>query len=142
MTLMTFRAFLHDPKVYKNPEQFLPERYLGDNPEPSPEKSGQFGYGRRICPGKGLADQSGWLLIAQTLSAFNIRQKKDQYGNEIEVRVEGKEGLIHYPLPYVMNLEPRSEKHVEMIKAVEAGLTWDQGDSEELKQMGILRTYD
>ena len=142
MILSHTGAYLHDPKVYKTPELFRPERFLGDNPEPHPEKSGQFGYGKRVCPGKGLANQSGWLLIAQTLSAFNIRERKDQHGNKIPIPTEGVPGFIYHTPEFVMDLQPRSEKHAEMLKDIEKGLRWDTGDSDELKKMDILGTYE
>jgi cytochrome P450 len=37
---------LRDPREYKDPELFNPERFLGDKPERDPHKMA-FGYGRR-----------------------------------------------------------------------------------------------
>jgi cytochrome P450 len=50
-------AVLHDPEVYgAHPEQFRPERFLTPdgtiNPN-VPHTDTAFGYGRRICPGRG-----------------------------------------------------------------------------------------
>lgn len=100
-----------------------------------------FGYGRRICPGKALADQSSWLLIAQVLSSFSVAHKRDQSGREIEVLAEGIPGIVHHPKPYVMDLKPRSEKHAEMLEDLEKELRWEQGDAGELEKMGNLRSY-
>jgi cytochrome P450 len=48
-SLRSFRAISQDERVYKNPEDFRPERYLskiagGDN---EPFCNAVFGYGRR-----------------------------------------------------------------------------------------------
>jgi cytochrome P450 len=139
--LTSDRLFQHDPDVHQDPEQFLPQRFLGDAPEQHPEKDGQFGYGRRICPGKSLADQSGWLMIAQILSSLDIRHQKDSQGRDVEVLVEGIMGGIQHPKPFVMDLQPRSEKHAAMLEDIENELDWAEGDAEELRAMGILREY-
>lgn len=127
-----------DPEVYKEPEKFNPERFLGENPEPDPEKQGAFGYGRRICPGKALADQSGWLFTAQLLSSFDIKHKKDSKGQNIEVETEGCPGIVYHPNPFVMDIKPRSENHAKLIAKIENELSWEQDDAAELKKMGIL----
>lgn len=74
------RQILHNPEVYPDPERFIPERYLVENPPPIPEAYA-FGFGRRyvilrlcpwwpankpayrVCPGTHVAQQSMWLSI-------------------------------------------------------------------------------
>ena len=41
------RFLLHDPRVYHEPMEFKPERFLGPNPEPDP-RNACFGFGRRL----------------------------------------------------------------------------------------------
>ncbi|KAG8711713.1 hypothetical protein FRC09_020456 [Ceratobasidium sp. 395] len=53
---------MHDPAFYDQPELFMPERYLRENPPPDPENYA-FGFGRRICPGMYIAHQSMWISI-------------------------------------------------------------------------------
>ena len=48
--LSLFRSILHDPKVFNNPMEYQPERYLKDgklNPDVMDPDSVAFGYGRR-----------------------------------------------------------------------------------------------
>ena len=45
-----FRSILNDPKVFKNPQEFQPERYLKDgqlNPDVRDPECAAFGFGRR-----------------------------------------------------------------------------------------------
>jgi hypothetical protein len=37
---------MNDPRLYKDPERFMPERFLGENPERDPRELA-FGFGRR-----------------------------------------------------------------------------------------------
>lgn len=39
-----------DPRNYKDPELFNPDRFLSEDPELDPRKY-VFGFGRRACPG-------------------------------------------------------------------------------------------
>ncbi|KAF9033182.1 cytochrome P450 [Panaeolus papilionaceus] len=66
---------LHDERVYKDPFQFNPDRFLGLNPEPNPTNV-CFGFGRRICPGRILAEASVFITCAMTLSTCNIEKPK------------------------------------------------------------------
>ena len=48
--LSLFRSILHDPKIFKNPMEYQPERYLNDeklNPNVMDLDSVAFGFGRR-----------------------------------------------------------------------------------------------
>lgn len=51
--------------------EFMPERYLGDKPEQDPMEFA-FGFGRRICPGRYLADAAVWIIMAKLLAAFDV----------------------------------------------------------------------
>jgi hypothetical protein len=45
-----FRSILHDPKLFNNPMEYRPERYLKDgklNPDVMDPDSVAFGFGRR-----------------------------------------------------------------------------------------------
>ena len=53
-----------------------------------------FGYGRRVCPGLHLAEASMFLSIAMTLSAYDIRKKRDAEGNVIEIKPDYSTGSI------------------------------------------------
>jgi cytochrome P450 len=70
------RAVLHDPVMYPEPDSFKPERFI--NPDGSlrddPVVTSLFGSGKRICPGRHLADATIFIVIASLLSVFNIKK--------------------------------------------------------------------
>jgi len=53
-----------------------------------------FGYGRRVCPGLYLAEASIFLSMAMTLSAYNVRKKRDADGNVVELKLDYRTGTI------------------------------------------------
>jgi cytochrome P450 len=69
------RAILHDPVRYPEPDSFKPERFI--NPDGSaredPVLATIFGFGKRLCPGRHLADAVMFIVIASFLSVFNIK---------------------------------------------------------------------
>ncbi|KAG9091724.1 hypothetical protein FS749_016327 [Ceratobasidium sp. UAMH 11750] len=84
---------MHDPDVYPEPDQFKPERYLVENPPPEPENYA-FGFGRRICPGLHIAQQSMWISVSNTLANFTITKAKDERGVEITPEERYTNGVI------------------------------------------------
>lgn len=60
MLMPNIYGFMHNPKTFKNPNTFNPDRFLGPNPEMDTHTL-CFGFGRRICPGRELADSSVFL---------------------------------------------------------------------------------
>ncbi|TDL20092.1 cytochrome P450 oxidoreductase OrdA-like protein, partial [Rickenella mellea] len=110
--------FTHDPATYHQPFEFKPERFLEDKPERDPHTL-SFGFGRRICPGKELADSSIFLGIAMSLAAFNITKARDEHGVEIDPGCEFTSGVISHPKPFRCNIMPRSEKAAALVRLVD-----------------------
>ncbi|KAJ3574049.1 hypothetical protein NP233_g2020 [Leucocoprinus birnbaumii] len=82
-------AVYHDPHTYK-PSRYLPKSQGGQE---EPEPLAQFGFGRRICPGRHLADTSLWLAMVTILSLYQIRKVKGPDGKEITPEVALDSGL-------------------------------------------------
>lgn len=122
---------LHDPEVYHDPMEFKPERFLGDKSEPDP-RNVCFGYGRRVCPGRLLADSSMFLIIAQSLAAFNITKAIDETGKEIEPKVEFTPGQLSAPVELRCTVKPRSKQYEEMIQSVESEFPWEKSSLQAL----------
>lgn len=98
-------AIHRDPRVWENPDEFLPERFLdndiqykGHDFEYIP-----FGTGRRICPGMNMAVTTLELVISNLLYSFDWElppgMKKEDIDTE-DGHVEGHGVTLHkkYPL--------------------------------------------
>ena len=76
------RAILHNPDMYPEPDSFKPERFI--NPDGSlredPVLTSLFGFGKRLCPGRHLADATLFIIVASVLSVFDIKKGKGRDG--------------------------------------------------------------
>jgi cytochrome P450 len=100
---------MHDPAVHHDPSEFKPERYTKPYNEPNPADIA-FGFGRRACPGRYIAEQTLFLTIAQTLAVFKIHKAVDSTGKEIDVQYKQLPGLISRVSPFQYQLTARSDK--------------------------------
>ena len=125
-----------DPQTYHDPEAFIPERYTEPYNE-LPATNFTFGFGRRICPGKVLADANLFLTFAQSLAVFNIRKALDDQGKEIEPVHTFSAGVIGRPGPFGARITPRSSQHENLIKQVVAEYPWEEGDAKHLKGIEV-----
>jgi cytochrome P450 len=76
------RGVLHNPDMYPEPDAFKPERFINPNGSlrEDPVVTSLFGFGKRICPGRHLADDTLFIVIASLLSVFNIKKGKGTDG--------------------------------------------------------------
>jgi cytochrome P450 len=126
--------FTHDPAVYPDPMTFRPERHITTathKAEPDP-RNFIFGYGRRICPGRYVADNALFITIAQSLAVFKI-EKPVENGKTVEPEVKFEPGTISHPMPFRTSIKPRSERHRELIKKAEEEYPWEEDDAKELE---------
>ena len=135
--LPSIKWFSADGGVYKDPESFKPERFLGPDEEPSPYAY-VFGFGRRICPGRLLADSTLFLTIAQSLAVFDIGKAIQRASDKVIEPVIGTTaGLVAHPLPFKCRVVPRSEKHAMLIRAIGAEHPWEDGDAKSLRGLSV-----
>ncbi|KAI6419505.1 hypothetical protein MCOR22_011767 [Pyricularia oryzae] len=120
--------FLHDPDVYAEPHLFDPERFLPPRSEPDPEAHA-FGYGRRVCPGRYLADESLFIILARMLAVFDMTKARDAEGNVIEPAIGGTRGLIDKPVKFAFEMQPRGDWAVELVRDVERLFPGDGSDA-------------
>ncbi|KAJ6443854.1 O-methylsterigmatocystin oxidoreductase [Purpureocillium lavendulum] len=115
------RAMTHDPDTYSDPDGFNPDRYApvaeGGLGEPFP--NGQFGFGRRVCIGKHLAEASVWIVVASMLSTMKIEKERDEHGNDVEPEVELTQGLTSHPKQFPCRIVPRDERAAALVEQTE-----------------------
>ncbi|XP_038608944.1 25-hydroxyvitamin D-1 alpha hydroxylase, mitochondrial [Tachyglossus aculeatus] len=80
-TLVTLCQFAtsRDPRHFRAPDSFWPERWLSGPPAPAPHPfaSLPFGFGKRSCVGRRLAELELHLTLAQILLHFEVRPEPD-----------------------------------------------------------------
>jgi cytochrome P450 len=93
-----------DPEIYgEDATEFNPARHLDANGELAPgpvdtkeESHVTYGFGRRLCVGRHVANNSLFIDIAIVLWANKIDRKKDASGKPLPLNTEGflEEGLV------------------------------------------------
>lgn len=114
-------ALHFDPARYKDPEAFIPDRYLNHplkagaysaHPNPYERDHFDFGAGRRICPGMHLAENSLFITIACIIWAFEILPPLDNgKTGVVDVSDSAYEvGANTLPKPSKLRFVPRSSR--------------------------------
>lgn len=106
---------LHDPRVYSNPDTFNPERFLGPNPEPDPQQV--WSVGRRVCPGRYLAEETDWLAVVSILATLRVSRLKDEEGREIVPEPRWTGFVVTHLDPFECRVEPRSAKAEMLVRS-------------------------
>lgn len=77
----------HDPRWYKEPNSFVPERWLKEKSElPARETYIPFGGGPHICLGNGLAMMEAVLLLATLLQRYHVAVLPE---HKVEIELSG-----------------------------------------------------
>ncbi|EIM79655.1 cytochrome P450 [Stereum hirsutum FP-91666 SS1] len=116
-------AMLHDPVKYPDPDSFRPERFLTEDGhfKDDPDIEAAYGFGRRICPGRFLAQQMTLVTIMSVLAVFTVDYAKDEYGSEIPVMGEHTVDvpMLSVPLPFECSITPRDDKALALIHSTD-----------------------
>ncbi|EIN06160.1 cytochrome P450 [Punctularia strigosozonata HHB-11173 SS5] len=112
-------AISRDPKFYPgDPDSFRPSRFLDASGQLDPSVLDPteffFGFGRRICPGRYLAQDSMWIMMSSILAVFKISRRKEDIGVNLERYTTG---IIISPEPFECIIEPRSPQAEQLILA-------------------------
>ncbi|KAJ4499426.1 cytochrome P450 [Lentinula lateritia] len=108
-----------DKEVYPEPDRFLPERHLNipGGPFTNINDISAFGFGRRVCAGRYMADNTVWLTVASVLATLTLGKAKDKNGNEINILGEYTSGMLRHPKPYQASITPRNQNAKGLIMA-------------------------
>ncbi|WOO84896.1 Cytochrome P450 monooxygenase yanC [Vanrija pseudolonga] len=91
-------------------EAFRPSRWMREDGTEFNEKMKhfQFGFGRRVCPGQHVANNSVLINAALMLWAFDIRPEVDPSGNEVPIDTLAFTNTANsHPLPFKASFTPR-----------------------------------
>ncbi|KIW10225.1 hypothetical protein PV08_11186 [Exophiala spinifera] len=119
-------AIHRDPELYPSPDEFNPARWL--EPEyptfrepltkfPNLQNYSCFGFGRRICPGMNIAENSLHLLVARIAWAATISPKPGVTVPEYDYT----SGFNVQPKPFTFNLEARNGRDAIIQRVWDAG---------------------
>ncbi|KAF1809998.1 cytochrome P450 [Eremomyces bilateralis CBS 781.70] len=110
-------AMSRDENVYKNPEIFNPDRYTPkeEGGDGEPFLVGPFGFGRRICVGRHLAQASVWIAVATMIATTDISKPVSPDGRPIDQPIVFSTGLSSHPGKFDVNFQPRSEKATRLL---------------------------
>jgi cytochrome P450 len=98
MCLVNVAACNHDPAVYgADAARFDPARHLGADgsalapgpPDTQDEGHVVYGFGRRICVGRHVANDTMFIAYAVMLWAMDLAPGKDEQGRDVPVDVDG-----------------------------------------------------
>lgn len=111
------RAMQFDRRYYGEPDVFDPSRFLKSVPDLSPS-SFVFGFGRRICPGRFMADANFFIVCTSVLATMNISPELDGDGRPIVPAVEYTEGITARPIQFPCKIGVRSAEAEGLIRGV------------------------
>ncbi|KAJ7837531.1 cytochrome P450 [Mycena olivaceomarginata] len=103
-------AMLHDPEMYPDPLAFNPERFSPENRVNGLNQipDAAFGFGRRLCPGRFLAFDTLWIIVATMLTVYDISKEIDETGKVKEPCAEFTPHLLSHPMPFGCSIIPRT----------------------------------
>ncbi|KMS97826.1 hypothetical protein BVRB_5g123860 [Beta vulgaris subsp. vulgaris] len=99
-------AITHDEKIWSNPNEFNPERFMKEDVSimGSDLRLAPFGAGRRVCPGKAMGLATVQLWLAQMLQNFKW-VPSDEHGVDLteclKMSMEMKKSLVCKAVPRV-----------------------------------------
>ena len=92
-------------------ESFNIDRWLQDDGKTfnTDMRTFQYGFGRRVCPGQIVANNSVYITTAMLLWAFDIGKMRDASGKEIVIDTLNFSNTFNsHPSPFQASFKPRS----------------------------------
>jgi cytochrome P450 len=101
-----------DDDCFQDPNEFRPERWLQHPDQPL----ATFGFGRRVCPGKQIAQNTLFISIARILWAYNISHcyvnGRKIFVDSLDITQKAAVG----PSPFEASFSIRSPAHQQIVE--------------------------
>lgn len=108
-----------DETVFPEPMKFRPERWIEDPNLPLHA----FGFGRRVCTGQHVSQNSMFIIVARLLWAYTFEHVVES-GKRLEIDdMAFTSGFNSRPEPFRVHFEPRSQAHKMIVEK-----TWLDAD--------------
>ncbi|KIJ07203.1 hypothetical protein PAXINDRAFT_103056 [Paxillus involutus ATCC 200175] len=93
---------------YPNASDFIPERFI----DPAGRLTTDtvdfvWGFGRRVCAGRHVADASLWAGMVSILATFRLLPAQAPNGEDVVFEPQWFDGLPTHPLPFPCRIVPR-----------------------------------
>jgi cytochrome P450 len=75
---VSFYELHRNPKYWENPNEFIPERFLGEQKKKSMQYFYPFGAGPRMCIGAGFAIYEMCLTLSYIVKRYMIKSTKNE----------------------------------------------------------------
>ncbi|KAL3875530.1 hypothetical protein ACJMK2_033474 [Sinanodonta woodiana] len=101
-------SVLFDPKIWSDPEEFRPERFVSEEGTLlKPDEFIPFFTGRRNCVGESLARMELYLFITALVQRFEFLPPE---GTTLNIKeIDGVFGITHKPKPFEIRAKLRKE---------------------------------
>ncbi|KAM5237220.1 cytochrome P450 2S1 [Ctenodactylus gundi] len=97
-------SVLHDPEVFREPQEFNPDRFLdAEGRFRKPKAYLPFSLGKRVCLGEGLAQAELFLFFTAILQAFSLESPHPAGSLSIQPAVSG---LFNVPPAFQLQVRP------------------------------------
>ncbi|EIN06320.1 cytochrome P450 [Punctularia strigosozonata HHB-11173 SS5] len=119
MITVNLWGIYHDPDVFDDPESFIPDRFLESEFGVRPGVDGSvfkhtmpFGFGRRICPGRHVAEHALRIQTMDLIWGFDFTSEKC-----VDIDFDAYEpNVMMTPKPFELDVKVRSRTHEKIIQ--------------------------
>ncbi|KIM19581.1 hypothetical protein M408DRAFT_31099 [Serendipita vermifera MAFF 305830] len=120
-TLINVNAgfILNDPRVWGDPENFRPERFLTGEAKSLPDPLVvTFGYGTRVYPGMHLADRIGFHIGATVATLYDVAPLEGKSRPQPKL-AQYTDTVLRLPVGFECRFLPRDSRTLNLLKVAE-----------------------
>lgn len=114
LCFVNWSCIFFDPKLYKNPHQFDPERFLEESAVDERSRAFEFlpfSAGRRMCPAQILSQTLMQITLANLVHVIDWSLPSGKTPNNLDM-TDKYEFVLHMNTPLVLMAKPRLAHHI------------------------------